>query len=752
MLQVALDHVRYGFPIVALRPRDKAPAEAGWQSLDLDEAAVRAYWSKHPAANVGLRCGATGFVALDLDGDEWVAWALAALPATPLRTVSGSGHGGHFIYRWPVGVPISKRKLSVAGLPDSRLDKGVVHKGGDLYGDGVQVVLPGSVHPGGGLYRWAHDGPLPALDAVPFFDLAWLDGAVAAVPASARAQALPSMHAPASAEGKAYRRAQAWIAKRDPAVAGNRGDEHTFVTACELVHGFGLADADALALLRGWNAGCSPPWTEAELAAKVRSARRSGQGARKEDRQRETTDLEALRTGSASWRSEVQVLPSSHEDERGFFDDDPAVPVAAPVVVPAKTAGAKLVLPVKAKGKPVADHSLNTAALLKFYGVQVSYNLMRHTLEIKCPGFTPNAERAANATLQWVENRAADHGLARKPVYPHLVELAREHHPVLEWISSRAWDGVDRVEALIGTLHLADGCREPEFRRSLVWRWLLGAAASLLPEFEGRFAAQGVLVLQGEQGRHKTRWFRSLAPAGSDWLLTGRRLDPSDRDSVQAATSVWLVELGEIDATFRKADIAALKAFVTQERDTYRSAYDRREERFCRRTVFLASVNEAEYLVDKTGNRRWWTVPVERCNAEHGLDLQQVWAQLVACARLPSARWWLDEAETAVLAGLNQDHEPDDAIASEVRDTWQVCTLFDAAKPPRGVSLAEVCRALVSFEKRAPTPQETHRIVQALRELGVRSHKTNKGRVYYAERVPGSTSSQAQPRGDTWYG
>ncbi len=42
MLQVALDHVRYGFPIVALRPRDKAPAEVGWQSVELDEAAVDA--------------------------------------------------------------------------------------------------------------------------------------------------------------------------------------------------------------------------------------------------------------------------------------------------------------------------------------------------------------------------------------------------------------------------------------------------------------------------------------------------------------------------------------------------------------------------------------------------------------------------------------------------------------------------------------------------------------------------------------
>ena len=725
MLQVALEHVLYGFPIVALRPRDKAPADAGWQSVAHDEASVRRYWAERPEANVGLRCGQTGFVALDLDGDEWLAWALQALPSTPLRTVSGSGHGGHLIYRWPVGVPVAKRKLSVPGLPDSRIDKTQVHKGADFYGDGVQIVLPGSVHPSGGVYRWAFDGPMPDLESVPFFDLAWLPVQVSA-PSQ---QVLPSTssHA-ASVEGKAAKRAAAWMARRDPAVQGAGGDSHTFCTAAELVNGFGLDDGAALALLLEWNVRCAPPWSEADLRAKLKSARKSGTGGAKAEKPRETTDLQALRSGVAAWRAEV-ALPA---DERGFFDE----PVPAPAAPAAKPK--RLHFPVQLRGAPAKDHLHNTRALLQWYDVQVRYNLMRHALELEIPTFKPNMERAANACLTWVENRAADHGLARKPVYPHLVELAREHHPVLAWVGSRPWDGVDRVEALISSLQLRDGDRDPEFRRLLVWRWLLGAAASILPEFEGRFAAQGVLVLQGEQGRNKTRWFRSLAPPGSDWLLTGRRLDPSDRDSVQQATSVWLVELGEIDATFRKSDIAALKAFVTQEGDMYRSSYDRREERICRRTVFLASVNEVEYLVDKTGNRRWWTVPIEWCNPEHGVDVQQLWAQLVALARAPAARWWLDEAETATLKALNEDHEPDDAICSEVRDTWQVVSLFDAARPPRGVSLAELCRALASFERRAPTPQETHRIVQALREMGVRSHKTNKGRVYYAERVPGS--------------
>ena len=42
--------------------------------------------------------------------------------------------------------------------------------------------------------------------------------------------------------------------------------------AAVLVHGFDLADGDALTVLREWNGGCQPPWCEAELIHKIKSA------------------------------------------------------------------------------------------------------------------------------------------------------------------------------------------------------------------------------------------------------------------------------------------------------------------------------------------------------------------------------------------------------------------------------------------------------------------------------------------------
>lgn len=381
---------------------------------------------------------------------------------------------------------------------------------------------------------------------------------------------------------------------------------------------------------------------------------------------------------------------------------------------------------------PAKDHVRNTEALCKFYRVSVWYNLMRHDLEVSVPGRALAMERRANCSVDWVENRAAEHRLARAPVVKHLQELAVEYHPVLEWVSSAPWDGFDRMPQFLASIELQAGA-DPKWCGLLIKRWLLGAAASLLPEFEqDGVELQGVLVAQGEQGRGKSRWLKSLVK-DRNWVLSGETIDPSNRDSTQRATSVWLCELGEVDATFRKADIAALKAFVTRPDDVYRSAYARREERVRRRTVFFASVNEEEYLVDRSGNRRWWTVPVERCHPDHSTDMQQLWAQMVHEVR-HQERWWLDDAETEQLRASNLRHEQEDLLKSLVTQYWTPLREGeDVTYEWR--TLAEVCTAIPQLSGRLPTAAEVNRLASTLRELGAAKRRDKLGVRYLLRRV-----------------
>jgi hypothetical protein len=67
-------------------------------------------------------------------------------------------------------------------------------------------------------------------------------------------------------------RARRYLVTLPPAISGQRGHDTTFKAACRMVHGFALGEAEALGLLREWNQNCQPPWNEADLIHKVRSA------------------------------------------------------------------------------------------------------------------------------------------------------------------------------------------------------------------------------------------------------------------------------------------------------------------------------------------------------------------------------------------------------------------------------------------------------------------------------------------------
>lgn len=86
-------------------------------------------------------------------------------------------------------------------------------------------------------------------------------------------QAAPAM--PSSGgetESEIIERARAYLHTMPPAISGQGGHNATFKAACVLVLGFGLCEGDAVRLLAEWNVNCNPPWSDRDLARKVREA------------------------------------------------------------------------------------------------------------------------------------------------------------------------------------------------------------------------------------------------------------------------------------------------------------------------------------------------------------------------------------------------------------------------------------------------------------------------------------------------
>ncbi|SER49256.1 putative DNA primase/helicase, partial [Pseudomonas lutea] len=299
---------------------------------------------------------------------------------------------------------------------------------------------------------------------------------------------------------------------------------------------------------------------------------------------------------------------------------------------------------LSAKGNPL-NTLQNLEALLAALHIEARYNLVSKSIEIQVPGLIATVDNRANVALTELSSHAARHRMPRESLMDYIKAIAdrRSYSPIAEWICSKSWDGRDRVSTLIASLETENN----QLRDVLVKRWLISAvAAAMRPN--GMWS-KGVLTLQGEQNLGKTSWFRALVPAELRHLLReGLCLDAQNKDSVMTAVSHWLVELGELEATLRR-DMEALKAFITQTVDRLRRPYDRVDSEFPRRTVFCASVNSDRFLKDATGNTRFWVLRCLRINHAHGLDMQQVWAQVFEQYYQAGEQWHLTEWEEELL-------------------------------------------------------------------------------------------------------
>lgn len=368
--------------------------------------------------------------------------------------------------------------------------------------------------------------------------------------------------------------------------------------------------------------------------------------------------------------------------------------------------------PRRPHGEPPATIA-NTQHLVRELGFTVRYNTIKKKIEILLPiSATTTTDNADNVALTHIMSAAALHGmqLGQIPAYVEVVADLNPYNPVAKWIESRPWDGEDRLPALYATIETREDFPQ-QLKTTLLYRWLLSCvAAALTPR---GFKARGVLTFQGPQGIGKTSWIRNLVPdeALRDAVIkVDHHLDASNKDTILGAISHWIVEIGELDSTFRK-DVARLKGFLTSDQDKVRRPYARGESEYARRTVFAATVNESNFLVDLTGNTRWWTLPVEKIVFDHGIDMQQVFAQL-AVDFGQGVQWWLTAEEEASLERCNRDH----LNISAIRE--QLVEKLNLSRPPTSSDLvmgaSEILRKLLGMER--PTNAQAKECAGCLRE------------------------------------
>ncbi|MDB9529077.1 VapE family protein [Oscillatoria sp. CS-180] len=254
---------------------------------------------------------------------------------------------------------------------------------------------------------------------------------------------------------------------------------------------------------------------------------------------------------------------------------------------------------------------------------------------------------------------ALDHGLSVSIVDGETIirriAKANRYHPVQQYLDECAQRFGSGTEILEDVAYRYFGCVEPIYTAYLK-KTLVAAVARIM---QPGCKVDTALILNGPQGFRKSSFFRILA--GTEWFDDSMGAATSERDERLKLHQFWFLEWGELEAVFRRKDLAAMKAFLTCSVDTVRPPYGRQAISLKRRSIIVGSTNQEEFLTDATGNRRFWVIPVKQPIDMTCLiaERDRLWAAAVALY-YAGYQWWLTADEEALSAAFNEDYRTED--------------------------------------------------------------------------------------------
>lgn len=240
--------------------------------------------------------------------------------------------------------------------------------------------------------------------------------------------------------------------------------------------------------------------------------------------------------------------------------------------------------------------------------------------------------------------------------------MRNSFHKVRDYLKSLTWDGTERIEKLfIDYL----GAEDTEYTRAVTRKTLVAAVGRVM---KPGLKFDNMLVLQGRQGIGKSMILKKL---GKQWFSDS--LDAMQgKEAYEQLRGCWIIEIGEL-AALNKSEVEATKKFISKQTDTYRVAYGRRTQDFPRQCIFIGTTNEATFLKDRTGNRRFWPIRVgieEPVGHPWDLDFEdivdQIWAEALEYWKRGESVW-LGGAMERTAEKIQTRHMEDNPLEGAIR-------------------------------------------------------------------------------------
>jgi hypothetical protein len=279
-------------------------------------------------------------------------------------------------------------------------------------------------------------------------------------------------------------------------------------------------------------------------------------------------------------------------------------------------------------GKLVKNEG-NILRAMQWSGIAVRYDCFSDRYQITgLEGYGPLLEDHAVDELYLLFQR--EYGLKpTKQDFDRVIFAAARRsrfHPVKQYLETLEWDGVDRIDEWLSTY----GSAENDHYTRAVGRIVLIAAVRRI--YEAGIKFDQILVLEGEQGTGKSTAVAALCHR-SDWFSESLSMSADERQIIEQTAGKWLIEIGELSG-YRKREVEHIKEFLSRRVDSARLAYGRLRVERPRQFIFIGTTNESNYLMDDTGDRRFWPVRIREFDITSlERDRDQLWAEAAYYAR-----------------------------------------------------------------------------------------------------------------------